>query len=115
MTTAYFGIKFYEVHRNNDEIIALTAVLENDGIESVCMARDVEKWGDIRLSVDDLMKVTFQQIDDSDFVILEMSEKGVGLGIEAGYTVAKAKSLIILIKDDRKLSNAMRGVADVVI
>jgi len=34
------------------------------------------------------MRVTFAEIDRSDLAILEMSEKGVGLGIEAGYVIA---------------------------
>ncbi len=49
------------------------------------------------------------------FVILEMTEKGVGLGIEAGYAVAKGKPVIVLIKEKQKLSNTMQGIANVVI
>jgi len=79
------------------------------------MVRDIEKWGNVTLSVQELMRITFEEIEKSDFVILEMSEKGVGLGIEAGYTVAKKKPLIILIKNRLKLSNTMQGIADIVI
>lgn len=112
---AYFGIKFYKDNRNRDEINSISVTLQEDGIQTVCIARDVEKWGDVTLSSQELMRMAFEEIDKSDFVILEMSEKGVGLGIEAGYAVAKKKPLIVLIKKGLELSNTMQGIADVVI
>lgn len=48
-------------------------------------------------------------------MVLEMSEKGVGLGIEAGYAVATNKPLIVLIRHDLELSNTLQGIADAVI
>jgi 2'-deoxynucleoside 5'-phosphate N-hydrolase len=61
------------------------------------------------------MQRTFFEIDHSDIVILEMSEKGVGLGIEAGYAFAKGKPVFVLIKKGKELSNTMQGVASRVI
>jgi 2'-deoxynucleoside 5'-phosphate N-hydrolase len=112
---AYFGIKFHTDNRNRDQIESITAALENDGIETVCIARDVEKWGSVQLSSEELMRIAFGEIDKSDFVILEMTEKGVGLGIEAGYAVAKNKPLVVIVKTGFELSNTMQGIADVVI
>ena len=112
---AYFGIKFHEDHRNRNEIDSITAALQDDQIQTVCIARDVEKWGDVTLSSHELMRITFEEIDKSDFVILELSEKGIGLGIEAGYAVARKKPLIVLIKQGLELSNTMQGIADIVI
>ena len=112
---AYFGIKFFKDNRNRDEINSISLVLQDDGIQTVCIARDVEKWGDVTLSSQELMRIAFAEIDKSDFVILEMSEKGVGLGIEAGYAVGRKKPLIVLIKQGLELSNTMQGIADVVI
>ena len=112
---AYFGIKFHEDYRNRNEIDSITAALQDDQIQTVCIARDVEKWGDVTLSSHELMRITFEEIAKSDFVVLEMSEKGVGLGIEAGYAVARNKPLVILIKEGIELSNTMQGIADIVI
>ena len=112
---AYFGIKFYEDNRNRDEINSISVALQDDGIQTVCIARDVEKWGDVTLSSQELMRITFEEIDKSDFVILEMSEKGVGLGIEAGFAVARNKPLIVLIKQGLKLSNTIQGIANIII
>jgi nucleoside 2-deoxyribosyltransferase len=112
---AYFGIKYHEDNRNKNEIDSLSAAFRNDGIETICIARDLEEWGDVHLSSQELMKITFEEIDKSDFVVLEMSEKGVGLGIEAGYASAKGKPLVVLIRDGQELSNTLQGIADVVI
>lgn len=112
---AYFGIKFYEDHSNRTEVESITAVLNTAGIQTVCIASDVEKWGSVQLSLPELMERTFAEIDQADMVILEMSEKGVGLGIEAGYAAAKGKQLIVLIKEGGELSGTMKGIADVVI
>lgn len=115
MKKAYFGIKFYEDHSNRTETESITAVLNTAGIQTVCIASDVEKWGSVELSLPELMERTFAEIDQADMVILEMSEKGVGLGIEAGYAVAKGKPLVVLIKEGGELSGTMKGIADVVI
>ncbi|MBU4316870.1 MAG: nucleoside 2-deoxyribosyltransferase [Proteobacteria bacterium] len=82
--TAYFGIKFHEDHGNRVEIEEITHALKNNWFKTVCVARDFEKWGQCKFSPKELMKKTFEEIYKCDLVILEMSEKGVGLGIEAG-------------------------------
>lgn len=115
MKKAYFGIKFYEDHSNRTEIELITAVLNAAGIQTVCMASDVEKWGSVKLSLPKLMERTFAEIEQSDMVILEMSEKGVGLGIEAGYAIAKNIPLVVLIKEGCKVSGTMKGIADEII
>jgi nucleoside 2-deoxyribosyltransferase len=35
------------------------------------------------------MRLTFEKIDICDLVIIDLTEKSVGLGIEAGYAYAK--------------------------
>jgi nucleoside 2-deoxyribosyltransferase len=112
---AYLGIKYYEDNRNREEIESLVAVLENDGMEVVCIAKDFEKWGSAHFSSQELMQATFKEIDKSDFVVLEMSEKGVGLGIEAGYASAKGKPVIVLVKNGKELSYTIQGVAAMII
>lgn len=115
MKKAYFGIKFYEDRGNRSEIESIITVLRRAGIQTVCMASDVEKWGTVCLPLKELMERTFAEIDQADLVVLEMSEKGVGLGIEAGYAVAKGKQLVVLIKEGHELSGTMQGIADLVI
>ncbi len=115
MKRAYFGIKFHQNNSNKSDIEAIVSVLRRADIQTVCMASDIEKWGAVRLSLQELMAKTFAEIDNSQLVILEVSEKGVGLGIEAGYAVAKGKQLVVLIKEGYELSGTMQGIANLVI
>lgn len=112
---AYLGAKYYEDNWNRRDIELLSDILKENGIETVYIARDVEQWGDTQLPSKELMQRTFFEIEQSDIVILEMSEKGVGLGIEAGYAFAKGKPIVVLIKEGRELGNTMQGVASMVI
>ncbi|PVZ70530.1 nucleoside 2-deoxyribosyltransferase [Pelagibaculum spongiae] len=112
MKKAYFGIKFYPDNQNRPLIDAISAALEAQKIETFCVARDLEKWGEIQFTNQNMMQLTFAEIDQSDLVVIEMSEKGVGLGIEAGYAVAKGKQLILLIQQGIELSATMDGIAD---
>jgi hypothetical protein len=42
--------------RHRSEIDSICAALQNDGIQTVCIARDIEQWGEIVLSPEDLMQ-----------------------------------------------------------
>ncbi len=112
---AYIGIKFYEDNRNKETIQAISHWLTQAGYQTYCIARDVEKWGAIRLTPPELMRQTFAIMDQSDLIVMEMSVKGVGLGIEAGYAFAKGKYILILIQDGCELSETMAGIATKII
>ncbi len=115
MQQAYFGIKYHKDNRNRELIHSICNAIHKAGINTRCMVRDFEKWGEVDLPSRELMQQTFEIIKSSDMVILEMTEKGVGLGIEAGYAVAVDKPLIVLIQDGALLSNTMSGIANTVI
>ena len=112
---AYIGIKYYEDNRNRPEIELLASKLEEIGYTAVCITRDVEKWGAVHLSPQALMQRTFAAVDQSDLIVMEMSEKGVGLGIEAGYAHAKGKYLLVVVQKERELSSTMAGIATKII
>jgi 8-oxo-dGTP pyrophosphatase MutT (NUDIX family) len=77
------------------------------------MARDFEKWGEVKnIGADVLMTQTFKAIDESDIVIIEFSEKGVGLGIEAGYAFSKVKPIIVIAKEGSEVSATLQGIAN---
>ena len=46
------------------------------------MARDFEKWGKVHFSPEELMKLTFELINKNEMLIVEFSEKGVGLALK---------------------------------
>lgn len=76
---AYIGIKYHEDFRNRNIVEKISLVLENRGYETSCIVRDTEQWGLVKLEPHELMKATFEEIDSCDIVIIDLSEKGVGL------------------------------------
>jgi len=51
-------------------------------------------------------------IDNSDILIAETSNKGIGIGIEVGYAKAKGKPLIYLRNQNAEHSTTVSGICD---
>jgi nucleoside 2-deoxyribosyltransferase len=58
-----------------------------------------------------MMQQAFREIDASDLLIAETSEKAIGVGIEIGYAVAMKKPVIYLRKNDAEHSTTAAGSA----
>ena len=106
----YLGIKFHEDLSNRSLIERICYVAEQQDHKIICDHRDLEQWGEISFSLKELMLRTFEVIENSDAVIIEFSESGVGLGIEAGFAVAKNIPVYVLLPKGRELSPTMQGV-----
>jgi 2'-deoxynucleoside 5'-phosphate N-hydrolase len=112
---SYIGIKYYKDFRNKQIVDKITSVCKNNNIKTLCIIRDVENNGMIELTPIKLMKITFDEIDKCEFIIIEFSEKGVGLGIEAGYAYAKNIPIILIAKINSDISDTMKGIAKIII
>jgi len=108
---AYLAIKHHEDNSNRQLIEQLSLHLSLQGIETTVMTRDHERWGEKKFPPDELMRITFEEIGVSDVLIVEMSEKGVGLGIEAGYAFAKGIPIIVVAREGSDISETLRGIA----
>lgn len=115
MKTAYLGIKFYEDQRNIKLINDISKVLEELNYKAIVVVRDYQKLAPGDYSPEKLMKLAFKLIDKSDIMVLEMSEKGVGLGIEAGYAYAKDIPIIVIAKEGSDISETLVGIAKKII
>ena len=96
---------------NKDCIQKISSALEQNGFETVCVARDIEKWGGVQLSPHELMQRTFTEIDSSNLLVVDLTEKGVGLGIEAGYAYAKQIPVVVIAKKGSDVSTTLLGIA----
>ncbi len=108
---AYIAIKYHEDNGNRDQIEAISNALEACGFDTVCIARDVERWGEVDLSPHELMTHTFKAIDWSDLVVVDLTEKGVGVGIEAGYAHAQGKEIVTIAQRGADISATLRGIS----
>ena len=108
---AYISVKYRADNSNKDCIENISTALERNGFGTVCIARDIEKWGQVQLSPHDLMQRAFAEIDSSNLLVVELTEKGVGLGIEAGYAYAKQIPIVVIARKGSDISATLRGIA----
>lgn len=108
---AYIGIKYHADHSNRQRIEGISAALERQGFETICIARDIEQWGEEQFAPSTLMQRTFSEINASDVVIIDLTEKGVGVGIEAGYAFAKHIPVVTIAQTGSDISKTLRGIS----
>ena len=98
-------------HSNKEIVETISSALEQHGFETICIARDLEKWGQVQFSPDVLMQRSFDEIDASDIILIDLTEKGVGIGIEAGYAFAKQIPIIVIARAGSDISTTLRGIS----
>lgn len=111
---AYIGIKYYEDYRNMEIINKISSALERNGYRTSCIVRDIQNH-QIKYNPQELMKLTFKEIDECDLVVIDLSEKGVGLGIEAGYAFARNIPIITIADIRADISETLEGISRKVI
>jgi nucleoside 2-deoxyribosyltransferase len=108
---AYLGIKFHPDDRNRETIELLSQTLASCGFETLCVRRDLERWGAVAMSPQQLMTRTFEIIRACHLVVIDLTEKGVGLGIEAGYAYAQMIPVITIAREGSDISDTLRGIS----
>jgi hypothetical protein len=107
----YLAIKYHPDNKNKDLIRSISRACQINGLHCFCIAQDVEIWGEKSFEPADLMRISFEYIRSSDFVLIEFSEKGVGIGIEAGYAFALNLPLYVIHPPEADVSETIKGIA----
>jgi 2'-deoxynucleoside 5'-phosphate N-hydrolase len=110
----YLAIKYHADQQNRGVIEGIAAALTAQGHEIFCVARDLEQWGAMTFAPDMLMRHSFAAIRAADVVLVEFTEKGVGLGIEAGYAHANGIPVVTIARPGADISETLRGIATTV-
>ena len=108
---ALMSIKFHEDGSNTNQIKEIAQVAKKAGVELKTIFVDYEKKGKKHFQPKDLMQMTFEVIENNDILIVELSEKGVGLGIEAGYAFSKNISVYVIAKKGSDVSDTLKGIS----
>ena len=111
---ATIAIKYHPDNSNRPRIELISNALARSGIESFCVVRDLEHWGEVHFPPDELMRRAFAAIDACDLLVVDLSEKGVGVGIEAGYARARGIPIITIAQAGADISDTLRGVSQAV-
>jgi len=112
---AYLAIKYHPNNQNRQLIEKLASALEQAGWSSQVVVRDLEDWGRIVFTPRELMERTLDLLSACELCVVECTEKGVGVGLEAGYAHAKGIPVILLARHDSHVSTTLRGIASQVI
>jgi nucleoside 2-deoxyribosyltransferase len=106
---AYISIG--RVNRNllDKEISAVTETLAAIGISSNIF---VDRYSFRADQEKDMMARAMSEIDRCDLFIAEVSEKGIGVGVETGYARAHNKTILYLRHADVEHSTTVSGVSD---
>lgn len=107
----YLAIKFHADHRNRELVDRISTVFKAHGLTVVCVARDMDVWGRVSFDAHDLMQRASDSIRRSTAVVVEFTEKGVGLGIEAGYAAALGIPVFVLLRPEADLSTTLEGIS----
>lgn len=107
----FMSIKYHPDPGNRAHVEALLALLESNGFEATCVVRDVEGWGAQPFSPTELMRRTLAEIDACDLLLVDLAEKGTGLGIEAGYAHARGIPIVTILPRESDLSPTLQGIS----
>ena len=114
---SFFALKFHEGDEDRAKVEAIEKALNKAGVTITLMARDVEKWGQAEIPEGKTLMTdyAFPAMQQCDCNIIEYSEKGVGLGINAGYCYAIGKPIFVIAKTGSDISTTISNLATKVI
>lgn len=104
--------KYHEDYRNKTIVDKISSILENKRHMTICIACNTNTEYQNSYNPQELMQLTFEKIDICDLVIIDLTEKGVGLGIESGYAYAKGIPIITIAKKGSDISETLEGISE---
>ncbi|MBX9767100.1 MAG: nucleoside 2-deoxyribosyltransferase [Bdellovibrionales bacterium] len=107
----YLAIKFHADQQNRPLIEEIIQGFTFRGHTVVCAVRDFEKWGEETFEPRDLLDKAFSAILQSDLVVVEATEKGMGVGIEAGFAFGQGKPILTLAEKGSDLSVNLESIS----
>lgn len=112
MKTAYLGISKSNRVNFDLEIAAIKDCLKDRHINLMVF---VDKYNFELGQEKEMMRIAFDEINKSDLVIVELTKKAIGVGVEVGYAVAKNKPIIYLKRKEANYSTTVGGCTDYLI
>ncbi len=107
----FLSIKYHPDLSNRHKIERILAILESCGTHTFCIARDIEKWGRLHFDSQELMRITLREIRNMHLVVVDLEEKGVGVGIEGGYAVGRGIQVVTIAPHGSDVSLTLRGIS----
>jgi nucleoside 2-deoxyribosyltransferase len=101
--------------KNRSEIEYLCLLVRQSGFEDFCFIRDVENYQHTFDDPKELMKKAFEEIQKSDWLLIDMTDKPTGRAIEVGMAFALNKKIVIIMKKGTKIKDTVSGISQAII
>ena len=109
MQQVYFAVSYSHRKEFEEEISVLVQKAERLGF-AICVF--VDRYHFKETEEKKMMQTAFQKIDNSDFLIADLTHQSIGVGIELGYAHAQQIPVLYIRKKGSKLSTTAAGSAD---
>jgi 2'-deoxynucleoside 5'-phosphate N-hydrolase len=108
MTSAYVAIAVRSRETLSPIIEAIKQVLLYYEVEPIIF---VDRYSFSSADHAAMMELALRTLDHTDFLIAEVSEQAIGVGIEVGYAAAKGKPVLYLRRANAEFATTVAGVA----
>lgn len=105
----------FQSAENRKEIEYICGLVRKAGFEDVCFIRDVEHYQHIFDDPKELMIKAAQEIEDCDYLLIDMTDKPTGRAYEAGIAYAFGKKVVVIMKAGTAIKDTTKGIADIII
>ncbi len=106
MKKGYLAISYSNRRLFDNEVEGLKNLFRKNNLELLVF---VDKYDFKPNQEKEMMETAFNEIDNSDFIIAELTTKSIGVGIEIGYAFAKKMPIIYLRKKNAEYSTTASG------
>lgn len=106
---AYISVSYKNRKSVDSEIEEIIQTLRESSISSLVF---VDRYRFELEQEREMMKTAMSEIDSCDLLIAEVSDKGIGIGVEVGYAKAKGKPVVYLRHQNAEHSTTVSGVSD---
>ncbi len=106
---AYISISYSKRKIFEDEVCSIIETFKELSIEPFVF---VDQYKFDVTEEKQMMRQALADIDNCDVLVAEVSDKAIGIGIEAGYAKAKGKPIIYMRKNSSEHSTTLSGISD---
>ena len=101
--------------KNKQEIEYLCKLVKSAGFKDFCFIRDIEHYQKIFNNPFELMNRAKEEIQKSDYLLIDMTDKPTGRAIEAGMAYSLGKKVVVIMKRGTQIKDTTRGISTAVI
>ena len=94
-----------------DQINYLCSLVKKAGFIDYCFSRDEKEFADAQ----EMMSRAKEEIEKSDCLLIDMTDKPTGRALEAGMAYALGKKVVVIMKKGTQIKDTTRGVSTLVI